>query len=585
MPLDAIAVRAQVNELQSVTGFKIDKIQQPERDVLVLVLRGGGSTRRLLISAGSANPRVHFTDDRFENPAVPPMFCMLLRKQLAGGRISAVSQPAFERIIDIEIESYTELGDLTKKHIMCEIMGRNSNIIFLAEDMKIIDSIKHVDLTVSSVRNVLPGLRYVLPPDSGRLNPLNSTAADFLKLLERSDEALPADKALTSGIGGISPLLARECVFAACGDGNLRIGEMSANVKQKTAVALEKLFARVSRNEFAPCLIFKEDGSASDFAAVPVYQYGARMEVRPAQSLSEAQDEYYSLRDKAARMKSHSAALMKTVNNNLSRAAKKLNLLQGDLKAAADREKFRIYGDLLTANLYKINKGDRSVTVENYYDENLVQITIPLDETKSPSYNVKNYYNKYKKAKNTEIYAKQQIELTKNEIEYLESVQLALENAASLKELSEIRAELEAEGYVRTDGKRRDKRPPAAAPPMEFEYKGFTILVGRNNVQNDYLTLKLGRSRDLWLHTKNIAGSHTLIKFNGGDFPPEVITAAASAAAYFSKGRTSPKAEVDYCPVSHVKKPRGAKAGMVIYEGYSTAVVEPLPPEKAFAEK
>lgn len=227
MPLDAIAIRAQVNELVCIEGFKIDKIQQPERDLIVIVLRGAGTSRRLLISADSSNPRVHLTEARFENPASPPMFCMLLRKILSGGRVKAVRQVAFERIIDIEIESYTELGDLTVKHLICEIMGRNSNIIFLNEDMKIIDSVKHVDITVSSVRNILPGLKYVLPPDSGRLNPLEASAADFLRVLENAEDGVPADRALTAGVGGISPLMARECVYEACGDGNLKIDRKS----------------------------------------------------------------------------------------------------------------------------------------------------------------------------------------------------------------------------------------------------------------------------------------------------------------------------------------------------------------------
>ncbi len=581
MPLDAVALRAQVNELQDLAGYKIDKIQQPERDMIVLVLRSAGGARRLLISANSANPRINLTDSRFENPQSPPMFCMLLRKHLSGGKITALRQLGFERIIDIEIESYTELGDLTPKHLLCEIMGRNSNLIFLNEEMKIIDSIKHVDLTVSSVRNILPGLKYIMPPDSGRLNPMEATAADFLRVLEAAEEGTPADKAITSGVGGISPLLARECLFGACGDGNLVVGEMTPNMKQKTAVALEKMFDRVRAGDFEPCLILKEDGSAADFAPFAIRQYGGRMSLREMPTVNAAAEEFYRLRDRDARMKNHSASITKILTNSLSRATKKLALLENDLKASLDREKYRIYGDLLTANIYKANKGDKSVTVVNYYDENQGEITIPLDITKSPSQNARNFYNKYRKAKNTELYAREQIETTKTEIQYLESVLLSVENARTPSELAEIKAELESEGYIRAESGRKPRRP-APSKPMELEYKGYTILIGRNNVQNDYLTLKVGRSRDLWLHTKNIPGSHTLVKYRGEDFPDEIITAAASLAAWFSKGRNAPKVEVDYCPVSHVKKPGGAKAGMVIYEGYSTALVEP---GKELAEK
>lgn len=576
MPLDAIAVRAQVNELQSVTGFKIDKIQQPEKDMIILSLRGAGRAERLLVSANSANARVHLTGERPENPPSPPMFCMLLRKHLTGGRITAIRQKGFERIIDIEIESYTELGDSAAKHLVCEIMGRNSNIIFLNEEMKIIDSIKHVDITVSSVRNILPGLKYVLPPSGDRLDPEISAAEDFYAALSGCAEGMAADKAACSAVEGISPLMARECVFRACGDGSLKIGEMSEENLRASAAEMEKMFRKAKAGEFSPCILLKPDKTAADFAPFTIRQYGGAVDVQPRETMNAAVEEFYLRRDRDARMKNHSAALTKVVGNNLSRAAKKLNLLQSDLKASLGREKYRVYGDLLTANLYRVNKGDKNITVENYYEEGLPKVVIPLDESKSPSQNVKNYYNKYKKAKNTEIYSKEQIEKTKKEIEYLESVSLALENAASLKELGEIKAELENEGYIKNQGggKKRPKTA-AASEPMEFDALGYKVLIGRNNAQNDYLTLKIGRSRDLWLHTKNIAGSHTLIKYQGEDFPPEVITRAAELAAYYSKGKNSPKVEVDYCPVSHVRKPNGAKAGMVIYEGYNTAVVEP----------
>lgn len=576
MPLDAIAIRSQVCELKDIAGYKIDKIQQPERDMIVLSFRGAGQSKRLLISAGSANPRVHFTEDKFENPAQPPMFCMLLRKHLGGGKLKEIRQFGFERIIDIEIESYTELGDLTSKHIICEIMGRNSNIIFLNEDMKIIDSIKHVDITVSSVRNILPGLKYMLPPAGDRLNPETAEAEDYFKALkEFADDGVSADKAIVSCVQGISPLMARECVFAVCGDGNLKLGEISEEGRKAVAKQLYAMFEKVRNGEFAPCILLKPDKTAADFAPFIIRQYGTAMDVRPMETMNMAAEEFYSRRDRDARMKNHSASLMKTVGNNLSRASKKLVLLQSDLKASMDREKYRIYGDLLTANLYRMNKGEKSITVENYYEAEMPKITIPLDETKSPSQNVKNYYNKYKKAKNTEIYSREQIEKTVKEIEYLESVSLALENAQSLRELGEIKTELENEGYIKTEKKKKGKNIAASSEPMEFDVLGYKVLVGRNNVQNDYLTLKIGRSRDLWLHTKNIAGSHTLIKYNGEDFPDEVITRGAEIAAYFSKGKNAPKVEVDYCPVSHVKKPNGAKAGMVIYEGYSTALVEP----------
>lgn len=576
MPLDAIAIRSQICELKETEGYKIDKIQQPERDMLVLTLRGAGNTKKLLISASSANARVHFTHDKFENPSQPPMFCMLLRKHLTAGKIKSISQKGFERIVDIEVESRTELGDVTSKHIICEIMGRNSNIVFLNEELKIIDSIKHVDITVSSVRNILPGLKYMLPPTLDRLDPENAAEEDFLNALNSvEDQGLFADKAITGKIQGISPLLARECVFRALGDGNLKMGEIDSDGIKKVARELYLLFDGVKKGDFHPCILIKPDKTAADFAPVFIGQYGTAAEIRPALTMNEAVEEFYLRRDRDARMKNHSAALMKTVSNNLTRARKKLALLQENLKEAMQRDKYRVYGDLLTANLYRINKGDKSITVENYYLEGMPKVTIPLDEAKAPSQNVKSYYNKYKKAKNAEIYSREQTEKTTREITYLESVEMSLENASSLSEIGEIRAELEREGYIKSENKRKAKSVSFSSQPMEFSVCGYRVLVGRNNVQNDYLTFKIGRSRDMWLHAKNIPGSHTLIKYQDEAFPDEVIEKAASLAAYFSKGKNAPKTEVDYCPVSHVKKSAGAKPGMVIYEGYSTALVKP----------
>lgn len=576
MPLDAIAIRSQICELKETEGYKIDKIQQPERDMLVLTLRGAGNTKKLLISASSANARVHFTHDKFENPSQPPMFCMLLRKHLTAGKIKSISQKGFERIVDIEVESRTELGDVTSKHIICEIMGRNSNIVFLNEELKIIDSIKHVDITVSSVRNILPGLKYMLPPTLDRLDPENAAEEDFLNALNSvEDQGLFADKAITGKIQGISPLLARECVFRALGDGNLKMGEIDSDGIKKVARELYLLFDGVKKGGFHPCILIKPDKTAADFAPVFIGQYGNAAEIRSAFTMNEAVEEFYLRRDRDARMKNHSAALMKTVSNNLTRARKKLALLQENLKEAMQRDKYRVYGDLLTANLYRINKGDKSITVENYYLEGMPKVTIPLDEAKAPSQNVKSYYNKYKKAKNAEIYSREQTEKTTREITYLESVEMSLENASSLSEIGEIRAELEREGYIKSENKKKGKSVSFSSQPMEFSVCGYRVLVGRNNVQNDYLTFKIGRSRDMWLHAKNIPGSHTLIKYQDEAFPDEVIEKAASLAAYFSKGKNAPKTEVDYCPVSHVKKSVGAKPGMVIYEGYSTALVKP----------
>lgn len=578
MPLDAVALGAVANELNNeLKGAKIEKIHQPERDEILLVIKGFSGTKKLVISASSANSRIHLVEESKENPLAPPMFCMLLRKHLTGGRIESICRLGFERAIDIEISCRNELGDITTRHLICETMGRNSNIIFLDENRRIIDSVKHIDLTISSVRNVLPGLVYMMPPDTGRLNPETATEEDYYNMLKKSPEGREADRAITDGVMGISPLLAGECVYRVCHNRNLFIGELSDEKMLKISSELYTMFKKAKYGEFFPCIVYSLDGKkAADFAPFEIKQYESAMKIVKAESMNAAVCEFYYMRDLHARMNDRSAAITKVITNNLRRAEKKLNILQGELKDARNREIFRIYGDLITANLYRMKKGDDKLVAQNFYDPNASEIEIKLDVKLSPSQNATRYYTKYKKAKNTEIYAAKQLELTVKEIEYLESVSYSVSNAQTPLHLSEIRSELASYGYIKSDtGRKKKEKNHPSGKPYEFEYNGYTIYVGRNNIQNDMLTLKESRSRDLWLHTKNIAGSHTLIKYGGEEFPNDVIEVAASIAAFYSKGKNSPYVEVDYCPVSHVKKPNGAKAGMVIYEGYNTAFVKP----------
>lgn len=578
MPLDAVALGAIAHELNGVlAGAKIEKIHQPERDEILLVIKSTAGVKKLVMSASSANSRIHLVEEGKENPLTPPMFCMLLRKHLTGGRIESVERLGFERAVDVKISCRNELGDITERHLICEAMGRNSNIIFLDENRKIIDSVKHIDLTVSSVRNILPGLLYMMPPDSGRLNPEFASVEDFVSLLKSSPEGREADRAITDGVMGISPLLAGECIYRASGSRNLFVGELTEVQIKKIAEELYNLFKTVREKEICPCVIYSQDGrKAADFAPIEIRQYESAMKIKFAESMNDAACEFYFMRDMQARMNDRSAAVTKVVTNNLRRAEKKLNILQGELKEAENREKFKIYGDLITANLYRMKKGDETLMAQNFYDENAGEVEIKLDVKLSPSQNASRYYTKYKKAKNTEIYASEQIEKTIEEIKYLESVLYSVSNAQTPQHLSEIRSELVSYGYIKGDtGKKKKEKNTACTKPYEFQYKGYTIYVGRNNIQNDMLTLKMSRSRDLWLHTKNIAGSHTLVKYMGEEFPDDVIEVASSIAAFYSKGKNSPYVEVDYCPVSHVKKPNGAKPGMVIYEGYNTAFVKP----------
>ncbi|MCD8048148.1 MAG: NFACT family protein [Clostridia bacterium] len=578
MAMDAIAVRAVAAEIdEGIAGGKIEKIYQPERDEVMLTIRTKDGAKRLVISANSANPRIYLTQFAKENPSEPPMFCMLMRKHLTGGRIVKVGQVGFERIIDIEIEARSELGDNVTKHLMCEIMGKNSNIMLTDAAGKITDAVKHVDMTVSRERNVFPGLTYTLPPAADRRNPLEMTSGDFLEELNAAGEGKTIDKALVARVGGISPLAAREAAFRAIGQADIKMGEMSGEEKEKTAEEFEKMFARVRNGDFSPSVIYKtgEDRPA-DFAAIEIKQFGGGFAVVKKASVCEAMEAFYRERDVAERMRSRSYALMKTVNAHIERMRKKIVILSDTLADAKEREKYRVAGDIVTANLYRMKNGDKELRAVNFYDEEQREIVIKLDEAKSPAKNAQMYYKKYAKAKNAETEAAKQIEQASAELEYLESVANEIERAKTPSELEEITGELAAAGLIKRaeKGKKAAKKPKISAPE-EYEYMGYTIYSGKNNLQNDYLTMKTGRANDLWLHTKNIPGSHVLVKYQGEAFPNEVINAAAIAAATNSKGAAAPKVDVDYCPVSHVRKPNGAKAGMVIYEGYNTASVVP----------
>lgn len=578
MPLDASAVRCAAYEIDKILkGGRIEKIYQPERDEIVLAVKTPEGNFRLVISANSANPRLYITETVKENPQEPPMFCMLMRKHFSSGRIVGVKSVDFERITDITVEARSEMGDTVQKHIMCEIMGKNSNIILVNEAGKIIDSVKHVDLTVSRVRNVFPGLGYILPPDGERQNPLEMTAEDFYNTLAVSPEGKSIDKALTASIAGISPLMAREAAYCALGRCDMVIGEMSDADKAKCASSLYEMFEKIRNYEFEVSLLYKKgDSKPFDFAVYPVEQYGADFVCEKVDGVCAALELFYSKRDASERMRSRSYALTKTVSVQLERIRKKITLLYTTLSDCEKKEEYRIAGDIITANLYCMKKGDKTLTAVNYYDEEQREITITLDETKSPSQNAQLYYKKYQKAKIAEVEAAKQIEKAEKEAEYLESVLVYIEMAQTPSALDEIKQELEDGGIIKsTFAKKKAAKKVKLSPPCEYLYMGYTIFAGRNNVQNDYLTLKVGRANDMWLHTKNIPGSHVLIKNQGEEIPKKVIEAAAVIAATSSKGKASSKVEVDYCPVSHVKKPNGAKAGMVIYEGYSTAVVSP----------
>jgi len=576
MAFDAVAVKAAVTELSDlITGGRIDKIHQPERDEISIHIRTITETFRLVLSASSAHPRVHLTATQKQNPKTPPMFCMLLRKHLGSGRIKSIVQEGFERVIKITIESYDELGDLTEKHLITEIMGRHSNIILTSADGRIIDCIKHIDLTISSVRELLPGISYTAPPKQSAPAFTEISDIDF----DMSQGGRMMKKAVLESVSGISPLTATELVYTASGTADIRCSEVLDTAPYKSAML--KLSKEIAHGEFKPCLITEaKTGKILDFSAIDIKQYGSLCEVTYFDRINDAMDAFYSGRDHAERMKQKSQSLVKLLNTAIERAAKKLIILKQTMSEAKNKEQYKIYADLITANIYRIEEKSKSVTVENFYEPDCPEVTISLDPSKSPTANAQLYYKKYRKLKNAELEVAKQLEENGKTLDYLESTLVAVENAECEADLNAIKTELSEEGYIKRVSVKKPAKKAEQKPMHFISSDGFDIYIGKNNTQNDYLTLKLANSSDIWFHTKNIHGSHVIIKLGlDKDVPERTMKEAACAAAYFSKARESSQVPVDYTTVKNVKKPNGAKPGMVIYDSYNTVYVTPKKPE------
>ncbi len=577
MALDALGVRCLTKEINSlVEDGRIDKIHQPEKDEITLGIRTRNGNYTLVLSAGSANPRVHFTDKKKQNPISAPLFCMLLRKHLSGAKIKAVRQVGFERIIVIDAQSYDELGDLTTKHLIIEIMGRHSNIILTNDQMRIIDSVKHVDITVSSVRQVLPGITYEPPPLQDKI-PLSEYTGQELEL-----PVGMLSKALISTISGISPLTAREIIYEAFGLADMHTGELKE--KEKLYGAIVSFRKKMEDGEFSPCII--KDTSAKkivDFSCVNIKQYEGLMEITVYESMNKLLDSFYSERDALERMKQKSADITKLLHTLLERAYKKRLILEGTINDAKNKDTYKMYGDLLTANVYAIEPGAKFAELDNFYDPDYKRVKINLDDGLTAAENAQRYYKKYSKSKTAEIEATAQQQENDYKTEYLESTLASLDNCTCEEDINAIREELAREGYLKKNHGGKNKKQSRSKPMHFVSADGFDIYVGKNNTQNDELTLKLANSSDLWFHTKQIHGSHVIIKLGiDKDVPDSTILQAAQLAAYYSKARESNQVPVDYTAVKNVKKPNGAKPGMVIYDFYNTVYVTPqnFTPEK-----
>ncbi len=568
MPLDAICLSAVVGEIRpQLIGSRIEKIQQPSRDQIVLLLRG---SRRLLLNAGANQPRIHMTAQLRDNPAQPPMFCMLLRKYIGGGRIVEVEQAPLERVVTLTIDAMDELGEMSRYRLVLECMGRHSNLILVAPDGHVIDCMRRVDFEMSQQRQVLPGLYYRLPPAQEKMSPLSVEREDFQRLLSRCPAETQLDRWLLDTFTAISPLVAREIVFCACGSTDSRIEEEKGRLWD----ALHAWQQHVADGNMTPQLLLKAD-KPTDFTYLPVQQYGDYVQCREEESFSVLLDHFYEGREQAERVRQKGQDLLKTVTNARDRVRRKIALQEKEYAQTQDRDRLRICGELITANLYRMERGASKVTVENYYDPECPGMEIRLDPRLSPQENAAKYFKQYNKAKTAEKMLTEQLQRGREELSYLESVLHQLNQAEAEQDFNDIRAELTDGGYIRSRGKKQPGFQRASKPREFLSSAGLRILVGRSNKQNDQLTCKTAGPRDIWLHTQKLHGSHVILCTDGAEADERSLYEAAVLAAFYSQGRDGGKVPVDYTPARYVKKPAGAKPGMVIYTAYQTMYVAP----------
>lgn len=580
MPLDAICLGAVTNELnQALAGCRVEKVYQPDRDEIVLQTRGQGGAKRLLLSIAAGAPRVHFIDAARENPAAPPMFCMLLRKHVQGAKIAAITQPAVERMLAIELDTTDEMGVPCQKKLICELMGKHSNVILCDGDGRILDALRRVDGDLSGKRQVLPGLFYRMPPAQDKHDPFALSGAGLAAAVRQADGEQTLDRYLLSQLLGFSPLLCRELSYRATGDAAARISTLTDEQCEKLGQVFDDLMNFLREGRARPFLLSKaEDGAVFDFTFLPVTQYEGVMTVTQAESFSALLAAFFEKKGRAERMARRSADLHKTVVNARDRLARKLAAQQKELDATHNREQYKRMGDLITANLYQLEKGMNKATVIDYYAEDCPEVEITLDVRLTPQQNAQRYFKQYNKAKTAETVLTEQIERGRADLAYLESVLVALGEAENERDLSQLREELTQTGVLSNKQTRNKKlrAKPVQAKPLHYRTSdGFEVFAGKNNLQNDLLTLKTALKSDIWFHTQKIHGSHVILVTDGREPTDQAMTEAAMIAAYHSKARQSSRVPVDYTPVRQVKKPAGAKPGMVIYHVYQTAYVTP----------
>lgn len=575
MALDGAFLYAVKNELEILKGSRVDKIHQPSREEIIINMRTQNGAKKLYMSSSADSARVHITEMNVDNPKVPPMFCMLLRKHLSGGKLIDIRQDGLERILFFDFQCTNELADKVIITIAVEIMGRHSNIIIINQDGRIIDSIKRVDAEMSRERLVLPNMIYELPPRTPRINFLKASYADMINAVKTAKPA-ELSKVLMKTFEGISPILAREWAYYTSKGSEIYSSDMTDEhfsrltfIINQTADSLIHGLVR----KYPYYIVKDRNGLLKDFSFIRISQYGNLMITSETESACKTLDMFYYQRDNMSRLKQRANDLFKLLSATTDRISKRIANQQEELLQCAEKDTWKLYGDLISSNIYRLKKGMEYAVVENFYDENCPQISIKLDVRKTPSQNSQHYYNEYRKAVTAEKKLAEQINLGKQELEYIDSVFDALTRAESETEVIELRLELMEQGYIKS---RLKGKPPKPQKPFEYiSSDGYTIFAGRNNKQNDKLTLKTAEKNDIWCHTQNITGSHVIIVTNGETPPDRTIEEACIIAAYNSRGRESSQVPVDYCLARYVKKPNGAKPGMVIFTNYKTAYITP----------
>lgn len=580
MAFDGIVLAAVTAEMQQLINSRIYKIYQPERREIVLHCRLPGISLPVVLSADPQSPRAHLAVTVPDNPPSPPSFCMLLRKYLEGGRILEIIQPDLERILKITIENMAETGELAHYRLICEIMGRHSNIILLDSSNTVLDAINRVDSRVNRYREIVPGATYIPPPDQAKLSPVTLTWQGFLDRLAPATPKARLSSLILDNFAGLGPATAKEIVYqAGFSPTALReeIDDEGLRVLYEHLINLGKI---IHQQEFAPQVLLDTDMRSLDISAIPLDHLGKK--AQGFDSMSLAIETHYAQKLKEQKLSNWHHNLSRVIEGHQRRLAKKRQAQAAALQEAEAADTYRIFGELLTANLYQVEKGMNKIIVPNFYDPNQGEVAIQLDPRLSPSGNAQEYFRRYNKAKKTKVAGLYQYNRTVEEEKYLEQVQATLDMATSVTDMLEIQKELAEEGYIRAPKKeKKEKEKRTSTPkskPLQFRSQdGLEILVGRNNRQNDYVTFKLGRSEDIWLHVKDMPGSHVIVKGQGRDIPESTLMEAALIAAYYSKARTGQNVPVDYTLRKYVRKPKGAKPGMVIYDHHSTLFVSPQP--------